>query len=531
MEWTNNSKAYLINKIDPTNKKTFEQSYPPRDAENELAAGKYIGEYKIRRLIGSGAMGQVFEVEHARLGRHYAMKVLPRELSRDSSFKRRFEQEARTLASLSHNNIVQVNFAGSFQEGGIERTYLIMELLEPFLNKFPHDSILTTDETRNIVSQILTALDYASKKDVVHRDMKPANLLVGVNGEVKVADFGVAQVAGEDFMRSVIQKTIAQTAIGDAMTEIADTSSHHNSSSQYVGTVHYMAPEVLRGGTATTASDLYAVGVMAYEWLTGRKPVGRFKNPSELNPSISAEWDEWINCLLEPEPEDRFRNAAEALDMLPDDSYSRMAGLKTSHDGMEEIAYRPRVNEPEQKTARHETLAQVDGFTPSGPQIRPWVRYFARTMDYLLFIICVFFVLYVISEELGDTIAMLPELILVFIISLTFIPVEAFLLSNWGYTPFKALFNIRVRNADGSKLDFGQAATRSLKVFYKGEGCGIPLINLVTLIMSYNRLKKQAATAWDSEGNFRVEHKELSAGRIAVAIGFAIFWLILISLE
>lgn len=290
-----------------------------------LSAGEQLGDYRIMRLLGKGAMGEVYEAEQVHLGQRYALKVLPAELSRDPNFRERFRTEARTLASLRHPGIVSVMNAGEARE----RFFLVMELLAPFrVPTAAGDATHQVGEVRRVLSQILSGLSHAHGKGIVHRDLKPANLLLGEDGSVKIADFGVARVVGEEFVKTVVQETIVRTRLGEASTILGPPGSPpgpgsgSSSGSDYAGTLQYMAPEVLEGGLATEKSDLYAVGVMAYEWLTGRKPVGKYKDASSLVERLDPAWDRWIDTLLEPDKEDRTSSAEAALEALPASPYA-----------------------------------------------------------------------------------------------------------------------------------------------------------------------------------------------------------------
>lgn len=275
-----------------------------------LAAGTQLGDYRIVQLLGKGAMGEVYEAEQVHLRQRYAVKVLPAELSQDPRFRERFRTEAQTLASLRHPNVVSIHNAGE-AEG---RFFLVMERLAPFEDERSLGAgVERVDAIRSVLEQVLSGLVYAHGKGVVHRDLKPANLLQGEDGAVKIGDFGVAEVVGEDFVQSVVKETIARTQTGAAST-LVDRGS--GSGSGYAGTLQYMAPEVLEGARATEQSDLYAVGVMAYEWLTGRKPVGRYKDASKLVEGLDPSWDEWLNGILEPDPDERTESAEAALDGL-----------------------------------------------------------------------------------------------------------------------------------------------------------------------------------------------------------------------
>ena len=275
------------------------------DRSSTLKAGDRLGDYRIIGLLGSGAMGEVYEAEHGKLGRRCALKVLPPQLSADESFRERFGLEARTLAAMDHSNIVSIHDAGE-AEGHF---FLVMELLAPL------GTVQGTQSLVRVLTDILKALAYAHDLGILHRDLKPANLLQGADGQLKIADFGVARVLGSDFLQTVVEETVARTRMGDAATLLSSGSGR--GSSNYVGTLQYMAPEVIEGGEADPRSDLYAVGVMAYEWLTGHKPVGRYRNASEWVPGLHKSWDDWLNQLLASEPERRFQSAEAALDALP----------------------------------------------------------------------------------------------------------------------------------------------------------------------------------------------------------------------
>ncbi len=277
------------------------------DPPQALIEGSVLGDYRIGKSLGSGAMGEVYEAEQLHLGRRYAVKVLPDSLSGDAQFAARFQQEARTLASLDHPNIVSVHNAGHASG----HFFLVMERLEPFRASSDPDVV------SHILAQILKALSYAHNKGIFHRDLKPSNLLQARMSQgqavprVKIADFGVARVVGEDYMKTLVQETIAvgQRQVGGSHTT--------GTGSSYVGTLKYMAPEVIEGQDADGRSDLYAVGVMAYEWLTGKRPVGRYKDVTQLRPELHPDWDGWLNRMLEADPEDRMENAEMAFETLP----------------------------------------------------------------------------------------------------------------------------------------------------------------------------------------------------------------------
>ncbi len=289
------------------------------DGWQELPAGTMLDNYRIERLLGRGGMGAVYLAEHLSLKKRYAVKVLPGNLSRDASFRDRFEAEGQRMAALEHPGVVPIHNAG--ESSGLR--YFAMEYmaggdLEQRLKAA--GGRLPEDEVRDILRQLLEALAYAHGKGVVHRDLKPANiLLVGDDADsssprIKIADFGLAQVVGDGYMKSVVEQTVAASMVGGAETVIGGPSagSKGSASPDYAGTIDFMSPEVRGGEAATVQSDLYAVGVIGYYLLTGRRPIGMAKPPSQLLNSIWPGWDGWLGKLMEHAPGDRFADAASA---------------------------------------------------------------------------------------------------------------------------------------------------------------------------------------------------------------------------
>jgi len=294
-----------------------EETRLPDDGErcDSLSPSDFLGDYRILNILGRGAMGEVYLAEHVHLNQHYALKVLPAELSKSGSFKERFREEARTLAGLKHQNIIMVHYAG--EDRG--RFYLAMEhveggSLEEYLKN--QGGRLKAGDVQDILQQILEGLSYAHGKGVIHRDLKPANILRTGEGKIKISDFGLARVVGEEYVQSMIQKsiTLSQMPLGDRSTRIVGAGS--SGSSDYVGTIDYMSPEVRAGRPADTRSDLYAVGVIGYFLLTGEKPLGRAKPVTELVKGLPKRWDRIIDRCLEPRPDNRYPSAKAVLSDL-----------------------------------------------------------------------------------------------------------------------------------------------------------------------------------------------------------------------
>lgn len=315
-----------------------------------LNAGDRLGDYRILRLLGAGAMGEVYEAEQVHLGVRYALKVLPQGLSGDEQGRERFRREARTLASLRHPHVVTVHNAGE-AEG---RFFLVMEKLRPLEDV--EGAALPVEEVRLRLQAVLDGLAAAHDKGVLHRDLKPANLLLDDSGKIQIADFGVAQVLGEEFVQTLVTETLARSRMGSDSTL---TSSGGSKFSDYAGTLLYMAPEVLEGKPADARSDLYAIGVMAYQWLTGRRPAGRFKAASTWREGLDSAWDVWIDRMLEQDPADRFESAQAAAQGLP----SRQGSSPVATEGVP--VSKPKVD------PRPKTESEVEPVSKSREMSKP----------------------------------------------------------------------------------------------------------------------------------------------------------------
>ena len=234
-------------------------------------------------LVGRGGMGAVYEARQPALGRTVALKVLPDEVGEDPAFAERFEREARLLAQLDHPHIVRVYDAG--RQG--RRYYFLMEFVEGRnLRRLIRDGDVAPAQALAIVSQVCEALQYAHDQGVVHRDIKPENILVDTNGRVKIADFGLAKLTGADAPAGLLTR-----------------------SDQAMGTMHYVAPEQLRRPlTVDHRADIYSLGVVFYELLTGDVPIGAFPPPSQ-SVAIDVRLDEVVLKSLAREPERRYQRA------------------------------------------------------------------------------------------------------------------------------------------------------------------------------------------------------------------------------
>ncbi|HVY62818.1 MAG TPA: protein kinase, partial [Planctomycetota bacterium] len=245
--------------FDPRKKDTLPQAGGGPDARVELlpgiCAGDGFGGYVLERKLGKGGMGIVFAATQLSLGRKVAIKVLAHDLLADPEFVKRFDREARALASLNHPHIVKVI------DKGIERgnVYLVMEYVDGVsLRDVMNERRLSPRDALKLIPQLCEALEYAHSRGVIHRDIKPENILVDTAGAVKVADFGLARILDE--------QTVGRITRSNAV----------------MGSLDYMAPEQReRTKEADHRADIYALGVVVYEMLTGELPLGRFEPPSK----------------------------------------------------------------------------------------------------------------------------------------------------------------------------------------------------------------------------------------------------------
>jgi predicted Ser/Thr protein kinase len=246
---------------------------------------KLFPQLEILGFIGKGGMGAVYKARQPALDRLVALKILPPQAAGGAGFAERFNREARALAKLNHPNIVAVHEFG--QAGG--SPFFIMEFVDGLtLRQLEQAGRLSPGEALRIVPQICEALQFAHDAGIVHRDIKPENILIDKKGRVKIADFGIAKIIG------------GQEG-GSGMT----------GSRQAMGTPHYMAPEqVEQPQTVDHRADIFSLGVVFYEMLTGQLPLGRFAPPSR-KVEIDARLDEVVLRALEREPELRYQQAGE----------------------------------------------------------------------------------------------------------------------------------------------------------------------------------------------------------------------------
>jgi tRNA A-37 threonylcarbamoyl transferase component Bud32 len=315
------------------------------------------GRYRLTSRIATGGMGEVWRAEDTVLEREVAAKVLKQEYADDPTFRARFEAEARNAAALHHPNVASVFDFGELDDGdgsGSRRPFLVMELIpgQPLAALLRGGEPMPPEQAADVVAQAADAIAAAHALGIVHRDVKPANLLVTPDGTVKITDFGIARAAD-----------------GAAITQTG----------QIVGTPHYISPEQAEGRPATEASDIYALGVVLYECLAGRRPFAR-DTPIQvalahvrdevppLDDSVPASLRAIVDKTLAKAPERRFASAADLAVAL--------RGGSTVGFGLGDVALgadTTRVLEtPPPRPAGTEPVDEGDGHRRGAPPWWPW---------------------------------------------------------------------------------------------------------------------------------------------------------------
>jgi serine/threonine-protein kinase len=265
----------------------------------EDLSGKTLGRYQVIEPLGEGGMAAVYKAYQPGMERHVALKILPRAFARDPEFTGRFEQEAMVIAQLQHPHILPVHDYGEADS----YTYIVMPMVDggTLADLVRGKPPIPWQRIRQITAQVGDALDYAHAEGVVHRDVKPSNILIDTRGNCLLTDFGIAKMV--------------------------KGTKHFTQTGGIVGTPHYMSPEQGSGGELTSASDIYSLGVVIYEMATGRVPFDAetpmavvikhmtdpLPPPSKLNPKLYPGLEAVILKAMAKEPEDRYETAADLV--------------------------------------------------------------------------------------------------------------------------------------------------------------------------------------------------------------------------
>lgn len=292
-------------------------------ADGGSLVGRKLGDYHLQSLLGAGGMAEVYRAIELPLNRAVAVKVLPASLAADPNYVARFKTEARRVAQLRHPNIVEVYAFNGGDHGNL--LYLVMPVLKESLRDLlDHQGKLSISESIRVVTEIASGLEVAHSFGLVHRDVKPENILLDNDGRALLTDFGIAREVPVH-RQGTASQTLAATGLP-------------------VGTPEYMAPEQLRGGQVDQRADIYALGAVLYELLTGRVPheadtpyevaalvlTASVTPPSQRNPEISPELEQVVMKALAKIPGQRFpdtRSFAMALNAAARSGRATMRGL------------------------------------------------------------------------------------------------------------------------------------------------------------------------------------------------------------
>ena len=319
------------------------------------------GRYELDGVVGRGGMAEVYRARDIRLDRIVAIKTLRTDLARDQIFQARFRREAQSAASLNHPSIVAVYDTGEDMATGVPVPYIVMEYVDgrTVRDLLQEGHRLLPERSLEIIDGVLRALDYSHQAGIVHRDIKPGNVMVTRNGDIKVMDFGIARAMSD------AQSTMTQTA-------------------QVIGTAQYLSPEQARGERVDSRSDLYSTGCLLYELLTGRPPFTgdspvaiAYQHvrenpvpPSRVDPDVPPWADAIVLKAMAKSPADRYQTAA---DMRAD--------LQRAASGLPVAAAPPTRFDMYPGTQRMGTGTMMAGATSQIPPVEDY-DYAGRDYDY-----------------------------------------------------------------------------------------------------------------------------------------------------
>src|SRR5437870_4574701 len=273
-----------------------------------LSLGTKLGPYEIVSALGAGGMGEVYRAKDTRLGRDVAIKILPKDMSADPERKQRFQREAKTISSLNHSHICTLHDIGS--QDGVD--YLVMECVEgETLAKRLEKGPLPLEQVMRYGAQIADALDKAHRAGIVHRDLKPGNVMLTASG-AKLLDFGLAKAAA--------------TQIGSLTLTSAVPTNPVTQEGTIVGTFQYMSPEQVEGKELDGRSDIFSLGAVLYEMVTGQRA---FEGKSQLSvaSAILEKEPATISSLKPLTPSTLERTIKKCLEKLPDDRWQSASDL------------------------------------------------------------------------------------------------------------------------------------------------------------------------------------------------------------